>query len=322
MAKSKADARPVNSPTWANRAADRSGSSTTSKPALHRPVPSAVTSGWKFDLNEKYINVASRERTVVINMRGINPASTSIETVLAAFTANGIDAEDVTAIFKSEDQRQVQVTFGSKETAESLLEGNHIRISESVEASIEPVRSEYHQIRVHWVPDYVKDAFLKDVFGRVGQVLSVAKTREKSGRYGCVRVIHLKAEWQEMEKVPHTMAIRYQGQAHRFLITIKGRPPLCLLCSEIGHTRRDCPRSPAAVRAREAKEAQAFAAEMLAHRQRADDVSEDSDSDDENNETSAEKPTSAPEIPAPPSLCRSSSSPHYPRPNTGDRTDD
>ena len=280
-ASAKIDTETSSTSTWADRAKESIKS--RSKPALYRPVSSAATAGWKFDLNEKHVNVESRERTVVLNLRGRNPAATSTDTVLAAFTANGIDSTDVVAIFKSEDQRQVQVTFGTKETAENLLMNSEIKIAEFVEASVEPVRSDYHQVRVHWVPDYVQNSFLSEVFGRVGKVLSVAKTREKSGMFGCVRIIHMKADWQAMEAVPHTMAIRYQGQVHRLLITIKGRPPLCLLCSEIGHTRRECPRSPAAVRAREAKEAQDFAANMLAHRQR---VTSDSDSDDEELTTS------------------------------------
>ena len=31
------------------------------------------------------------------------------------------------------------------------------------------------------------------------------------------------------------------GSGQSILITMKGRPPLCLKCNEIGHTRKDCP---------------------------------------------------------------------------------
>ena len=291
VSQAEAGDRPSAPTTWASRAA--TGAARSKATPLHRPVTSAATAGWKFDVGDKYVNTESRDRTVILNLRGRNPAATSIETVLAALTANGIEAEDVTAIFKSEDQRQVQLTFSSKPAADSLLKSCRLQVSEHVEASVGPVHSDYHEVRVHWVPDYLQNSFLADVFSRVGKVLSVTKTRDRGGKYGSVRLVKINADWKSMEVVPHTMAIRYQGQIHRLLLTIKGRPPLCLLCSEVGHTRRECPRSPAAVAAREARE---FADKMLALRAKNEATDADSDSDDNDEERDASIETS----PAPP----------------------
>ena len=263
--------------------ASRASAGVSKPTALYRPVvsTSSIGSSWKFDLNEKDVNLESRGRTAVLNLRGPRAASTSLEDVLAALTANGVDAEDVISIFKAEDQRQVQLTFLTKQGAESLLSMPTLSVSEFVSADVGPVRSDYHEIRVHWVPDYVKDSFFRDIFSRVGKVLSVVKNKEKTGRTGCVRVVKLQADWKDMECVPHLMAIRFEGAIHRFLLTIPGRPPLCLLCSEVGHVKKDCPRSPAAVAAREAKEAQQLAASLLAAAK--DDADSDSDDNDDDN---------------------------------------
>ena len=267
--------------------ASRASTGVSKPTALYRPVvsTSSIGSSWKFDLDEKDVNLESRGRTAVLNLRGPRAASTSLDDVLAALTANGVDAEDVISIFKAEDQRQVQLTFLTKQGAESLLSLSTLPVSEFVSADVGPVRSDYHEIRVHWVPDYVKDSFFKDIFSRVGKVLTVVKNKEKTGRTGCVRVVKLQADWKDIERVPHLMAIRFEGTIHRFLITIPGRPPLCLLCSEVGHVKKSCPRSPAAVAAREAKEAQQLADSLLAAAK--DDA--DSDSDDNEDDTNDAK---------------------------------
>ena len=223
--------------------------------ALHRPVSSfaSISSEWSFEVGDKYVNLDSKQRTVILDLRGRQAASTSLDTVLAALTANGIDSADVASIFKGEDQRQVQLTFASKPSADSLLSLKSLPLSPMVNAAVRPVRSDFHEIRVHWVPDYIHDALFKDIFSRFGKVASVVKTREKNGRTGSIRLVRIHADWKVVETIPHLMALRYEGQAIRLLITIKGRPPLCLLCDQIGHVKASCPRSPANVAAREAK---------------------------------------------------------------------
>ena len=322
--------------------AARAAMGITKPTALRRPVASAaaISPEWRFDIDNKYVNVDSKQKTVILQLRGLKAAATTVDTILAALTANGVDADDISSIFKCEDQRQVQLTFVNKVNSETLLAMPSIAISEHVRADVGPVRSDYHEIRVHWVPDYIRDGLFKDVFSKVGKVISVTRSKERGGRTGCVRIVKVQADWKAIDAVPHLMAARYEGQVHKFLITIAGRPPLCLLCDQIGHVKRNCPRSPAAVAAREAKEAQALADDIQARRERAEAAAAkeddpDSDSGDENddegendaadspatdeinenNETSAEKPTSAPEIPAPQAFADPPPPPTTPNPS-------
>ena len=238
-------------------------------------LPSSISPEWKFEVGEKDINVDSRNRTVIMRLRGKNSAATKIDDILAALTANGIDADDVSAIYKAEDQREVHLTFGAKKNTDECLKCCSINISEQVKGDVLPVKSNFHEIRVHWVPDFLNDNLLRSAFGRIGKIQSIEKARDIRGRYGSIRLIKIEADWREISKVPHLMELSYEGKPHRLLITMKGRPPLCLICSELGHTRRFCPDSPA-------MKAQRLADQLL--REKAERAA-DLDSDSENEET-------------------------------------
>ena len=259
--------RPISKRNETNRSYARVTGGTG--PKFRQPVSAKLTTispEWKFQVGENDVNIDSRNRTVILKLRGRNCAATTIEDILAAFTANGIDADDVSAIYKAEDQREVHITFESKRNTDELLKYPSIDVTDQVKGDVLPVRSNFHEVRVHWVPDFLNDSILKNAFGRVGKIRSIDKAWDRNVRYGSVRLVKLEINWQQVEKIPHLMEITYEGRPHRLLITIKGRPPLCLICAELGHTRRFCPESPAA-------KAQRFV------EQRLQDI--DSDSEDE-----------------------------------------
>jgi len=63
---------------------------------------------------------------------------------------------------------------------------------------------------------------------------------EFSGLMDCKTGVHeVRVKLSESERVvfPHTLKI----EGYTCLITFRGRPPLCLKCHDIGHTRGNCP---------------------------------------------------------------------------------
>ena len=159
-------------------------------------LPSSISPEWKFEVGEKDINVDSRNRTVIMRLRGKNSAATKIDDIIAALTANGIDADDVSAIYKAEDQREVHLTFGAKKNTDECLKCCSINISEQVKGDVLPVKSNFHEIRVHWVPDFLNDNLLRSAFGRIGKIQSIEKARDIRGRYGSIRLIRIEADPQ------------------------------------------------------------------------------------------------------------------------------
>ena len=98
-------------------------------------------------------------------------------------------------------------------------------------------------VRIHWLPLWLKTSEIGDYFQRFGRVLRVEEEYQYSNvlkeRYGTgVRRVEMEIREGDQHDIP------YKGRiCNRVcLITIQGRPPLCLKCGEIGHFRAQCPR--------------------------------------------------------------------------------
>jgi hypothetical protein len=100
-------------------------------------------------------------------------------------------------------------------------------------------------IRVHWLPNYVNNNFVKMMLADYGNVLEIEdavhlygdnRTRVKTG----VRIV--KIEVSEIERIQIPYLINFED-GNQCLITGGGRPPLCLKCHKVGHIRVNCTES-------------------------------------------------------------------------------
>ena len=82
--------------------------------------------------------------------------------------------------------------------------------------------------------------FRKTFFTGIGNVVSVERDATRFGKItvksGAIRVALEVTETQKMA-IPHLVKFDCGASV---LITMPGRPPLCLRCSRVGHMRRDC----------------------------------------------------------------------------------
>lgn len=94
---------------------------------------------------------------------------------------------------------------------------------------------------MHWLPVFITDVALKSVMSEFGNILNVRRLMTKTDNHvleNGVREITVEVSELQKRQLPHL--IRFDdGMA--ILLTITGRPPLCLRCSHVGHVSRNCP---------------------------------------------------------------------------------
>jgi len=95
-------------------------------------------------------------------------------------------------------------------------------------------------IRLHWLPSYIKDDVVTQMCRRFGEVLSVEREKTTCDIFTVetgVRVVKMQLSADEVKCIPHLLSFRCGTRA---LVSVPGRPPLCLKCMTVGHMRRDC----------------------------------------------------------------------------------
>ena len=96
------------------------------------------------------------------------------------------------------------------------------------------------EARVHWLPVNVKDSVLSQIFEGFGKVISIT---DEVNKYGTayiksgVRIVKVEVDEVGKCRVPHLLQF---GCGSRALVTVRGRPPLCLRCHRVEHLRSGC----------------------------------------------------------------------------------
>ena len=98
------------------------------------------------------------------------------------------------------------------------------------------------RVRVHWLPYFIPQDWIHKQLAPFGTIDT--GTHENSITSG---ITHSKSliqsvvmEVRDLNTLPHTLAVPFLGQFYPALVTVPGRPPICLKCKQVGHVRRDC----------------------------------------------------------------------------------
>lgn len=147
--------------------------------------------------------------------------------------------DDITDIGKV-DSNTYNVTVSSPEAADLLNMYGNIKVRDRKYQLIS-ISKQVFEFRVHWLPSYIKDSFLEDFFSRFGKVISVFREAVAFGPNSTKRtsVRKIMIETDELKKRSLPYVVTFTG-GYTALITVPGRPPLCLKCKTIGHLRKDC----------------------------------------------------------------------------------
>lgn len=95
-------------------------------------------------------------------------------------------------------------------------------------------------VKLHWLPVFVGENCIRAILAPYGKVMTVEKLKANWGEH---RVNN--GQWfatlevDEVKKIniPHLLRFACGSKA---LLTIRGRPPLCLRCYKVGHLRNVC----------------------------------------------------------------------------------
>jgi hypothetical protein len=153
-----------------------------------------------------------------------------------------INLDGLCGLYQRERSNEFYAVFDNEEDAEkvAVLGSNvyHRRTYRFTSISQERIN-----VRVHWLPLYVRNDYLKSLFSNVGKVIDVAF--EKVALDGMpvasgIRTVTLDVSEKDKVNIPHRISTE---DGFSMLVTCKGRLPLCLKCDNIGHNRAQCPES-------------------------------------------------------------------------------
>ncbi|KAG0430146.1 hypothetical protein HPB47_022962 [Ixodes persulcatus] len=132
------------------------------------------------------------------------------------------------------------LTLHNAAVKEKLVRMEELKVKGKKCLVIDPNRSE-KSFKVHWIPIYVPDVGVKRTFEGYGRVKVVARERWRRPGYENIEtttrtVTMVLREGTTVDAIPHQVNIL--GNA--VLVSIPGRPPMCLRCKRVGHMRKQC----------------------------------------------------------------------------------
>ena len=161
------------------------------------------------------------------------------EDVSASFM-EGLEPFDIGAVGPLEDNSKWLLTLRSKEAVVRALSTTP-KIGDNV-GRVFSLTKNIVTCRIHWLPIYVPMAATVVFMSRYGVVHSANWDYSKIKDFAHVRSIvrNIVLELSDGVSIPSIDRLMYDKEVHRFLITIRGRGPVCFHCQATGHTRQNC----------------------------------------------------------------------------------
>ena len=164
------------------------------------------------------------------------------EQFLTIFRQRGIDAEYIEAMGPLNQNSQWHITFTADAPQHMLSEFNlQPLVIGGRRAQVQRMSGHICKVRAHWAPYFIPQAAITAELSRVGKVKSFEF--EKSivkGLEHCKTLVRLIEVEASPVDIPHIVRIPFNGTFYPVLLTVQGRPPLCLRCEKTGHIRKDC----------------------------------------------------------------------------------
>jgi hypothetical protein len=164
------------------------------------------------------------------------------EHFMTAFQEVGLEMRFIEALgtLNSNSEWHVTLTTDAPETLLSNLCLKPLMIR-GKRAQVSPIMGGISRVRVHWAPYFLPSELICAALCQAGQVLG--GEFERSITKGMEHVKTLIRIYQVKclpEAIPHTVTVTFQGRQFPLLLTVPGRPPMCLKCHKVGHIRKEC----------------------------------------------------------------------------------
>lgn len=159
-------------------------------------------------------------------------------TLIIRIVKTVIDPQDITAIFKCDIGGAWFSTFTSAEVAERVIESDYSSLDSKVQVSRADKRTV--QLKVIWLPVWIKLIAVEMFLEQFGTVIRCVRETEVSEGVSFSNG-NIKVALEVSEKDVYSIQYRAVIGGKDCLLTVFGRPPMCLKCREVGHIRRNCP---------------------------------------------------------------------------------
>ncbi len=164
----------------------------------------------------------------------------SFETV-RALIQTGILPEDIERINKGQSNQSVEVLFKFRDCLRKLSDFDGVLEVGGKTVEVSNLSLKRVMLKIHWLPIYFNTGKLSEIFSKFGKVLRVTDEHFQFDGVEIatgVRRVLIEMEEEKLAYVPHLLSFACGARA---LVTMYGRPPLCLRCHTVGHIRRECP---------------------------------------------------------------------------------
>ena len=165
---------------------------------------------------------------------------TDFEGGITAITGGNFH-QHVLAIGAQSKNQEWQVVVKSDEIRDKLLCAGQVTVKDRIFKIRSCCRAHY-RVRVHWLAPYIAHDTLVAALAPFGEVHNISYERYNiEGYKGVATGVRTLVMSGDRQKLPHVMTIvGEEGDRSEILITVAGRPPLCLKCRFVGHYRREC----------------------------------------------------------------------------------
>src|SRR5271165_4769818 len=135
-----------------------------------------------------------------------------------------------------------EITF-KMAAQKAIFVSNGDFVVKGLNCAVNDVRKVRHRVRLHWVPYYVPMSQFESLLTQRGcKVISasfdVSAVRGCEEVHSLIRTIVI--ETDQIGSIPYLIHWTFAGMSGQALLTMTGRPPVCLKCEQPGHMRKDC----------------------------------------------------------------------------------
>lgn len=160
--------------------------------------------------------------------------------VFAVLEKYGVKPGEILGLYKvSAADNSYSLFLANEEVLTRLKEAKFLEIGK-IKLMVISMSEQIVTIRAHWLPLFYDNRILRAMLCDYGEVLEIRMCKSSYANLVALngmREVVIKTDEIRRQLIPHL--VNY-GNGQSVLFTMQGRPPLCLKCHEIGHTRRDC----------------------------------------------------------------------------------
>ena len=130
----------------------------------------------------------------------------------------------------------------SERARDNLLAAGVVKVKGGV-FRVRSADSTQFRVRIHWAPPYIPNDVIINHLSQYGKVLSCVNEMSVSKGFENVATgVRTVVMCGNKADLPHFFVVvdKSTKQTFQLLVTVTGRPPICLRCNKVGHFRREC----------------------------------------------------------------------------------